>query len=229
MVFWDKAGSAVKNSVDPFIWFLQFDVDEMGLLKLQQRDHFISLVIKELGSKLVDSDDSQQSVLDNHPYSFTPDQNRQAAFNALLKVKLGQPASMYYEHVQAYFAGHIEADRWQELSVQGIADFVARLAVDNNEANLINKLPDLPVQILSVLAACLEHVTISKSLSQSLIDLQKQKLIEQDNEEVLHLLRSYAGGIDSELISNQLIHLLNSAEKLDQNLYIVLAGRFGLV
>ena len=83
LVFWHQADSQ-KAKANPFIWFLQFDLDEMGLLKLQQRDHYISLVIKALGEEFIGKSDEQSSELDNHPYSFTPDQNRQAAFNAKL-------------------------------------------------------------------------------------------------------------------------------------------------
>ncbi|NVK23575.1 MAG: DUF3549 family protein [Gammaproteobacteria bacterium] len=224
LVFWQQANSQ-QSMENPFIWFLQFDVDEMGLLKLQQRDHYISLVIKALGEEFISKGDEKSSELDNHPYSFTPDQNRQAAFNAQVKVALKQPASLHYEHVQAYFAGQIDIDKWQELSIQGIADFCARLTDGNNEQGLINLLPDLSVQTLSVLGANLEHQDISLPLTQALIDLQDQKLAEQDNEEVLYLLRSLAGSVAKPLIKKQLTKLLNSEEALDQTLFIIIAGR----
>lgn len=224
MVFWD-ADNKDANGINPFIWFLQFELDELGLLKLQQRDHFISMVIKELGNKLVDSS-PQQSALDNHPYSFTPDQNRQAAFNAILKVNLKQPASVYFEHVQAYFSKQIDLDRWQELSIQGIADFIARIEDDNNLNDFISILPELSVQTLNVACACLEHQIIGAELTKSLIELQKQKLTENDTEEVIALLRCFASSKAKGLVKEQIEFLLNSEEVLDENLYIVLAGRF---
>lgn len=225
IVFWDQSKSGPEAKANPFIWFLQFDLDEIGLLKQQQRDHYISLVIKELGSKLIDNDNSQ-SELDNHPYSFTPDQNRRGAFNAQVKIALKQPASMYYEHVQAYFSGHLEVDKWQELSIQGIADFACRLDHDNNESNLIKMLPELSVQTLAVLGANLEHQKVSLDLSQRIIEVQDQKLIEKDKEEVLYLLRCLAGSVAEPLIKQQLVKLLTSEEKLEESLYIIIAGRF---
>lgn len=226
IVFWDKFEKAVEAKKNPFIWFLQFDLDELSLLKLQQRDHYISLVIKELGSQLIEGGQSESSVLDNHPYSFTPDQNRQAAFNSKVKVVLKQPASMHYEHVQAYFSGQISEDKWQELTVQGLADFATRLDSGSNEADLIKMLPSLSVQTLNVLGAILEHEEISLPLTQALIELQKQAVADNDHEKAVYLLRCLAGSKSVALIKQQLTELLSSAEKNEQSLYIVIAGRF---
>ncbi len=226
LVFWQQDETGPEARANSFIWFLQFELDEMGLLKLQQRDHFISLVIKELGSQLVEANEEKSSVLDNHPYSFTPDQNRQAAFNAIVKKDLGQSASIYFEHVQAYFSGQLEQDKWQELSIQGIADYSARLDDGQNEQSLCKILPDLSVQILSVLGACLEHQTISLTLSQTIIEQLQQKLAENDKEAVLYLLRSLAGSKAQKLVSEQITNLLNSELVSDMSLFIILSGRF---
>jgi hypothetical protein len=225
MVFWDQETKGPEAKANPFIWFLQFDLDEIGLLNLQQRDHYISLVIKELGSKMLDSSE-QQSTLDNHPYSFTPDQNRQAAFNAKVKVALKQPASMHYEHVQAYFAGQIDADKWQELTVQGIADFSARIDQANNERDLINHLSDLSVQTLCAIGATLEHEKISLKLTNKLTELQDQALAENDSEQVLNLLRCLVGSPAERLVLAQLKKLLASAGSNEETLFIVIVGRF---
>ena len=226
LVFWQQDSSGPEARANSFIWFLQFDLDEMGLLKLQQRDHFISLVIKELGSQLVEANDEKSSTLDNHPYSFTPDQNRQAAFNAIVKKDLGQSASIYFEHVQAYFSGQLEQDKWQELSIQGIADFASRIDDVSNEQNLCQILPDLSVQILSVLGACLEHQTISLQLTEALVAQLQQKLEEKDREAVLYLLRALSGSKAQKLIEQQLSILLNSEMVTDVSLFIILSGRF---
>ena len=225
MVFWDQETKGPEAKANPFIWFLQFDLDEIGLLSLQQRDHYISLVIKELGNKVLDSSE-QQSALDNHPYSFTPDQNRQAAFNAKVKVALKQPASMHYEHVQAYFAGQIDADKWQELTVQGIADFSARVDQANNERDLINYLPELSVQTLCAIGATLEHEKISLKLTNKLIELQDRALAENDSEQVLNLLRCLVGSPAEVIVLAQLKKLLASVESTDDTLFVVIVGRF---
>lgn len=226
LVFWQDGQSGPEARAQSFIWFLQFELDEMGLVKLQQRDHFISLVIKELGSQFVNADEQQSSSLDNHPYSFTPEQNRQAAFNGIVKKDLSQPASMYYEHAQAYFTNQIELDRWQELSVQGIADFACRLDVGNNEAALVKILPNLSVQILSVLGACLEHQAISLALTEALVDLLQQKLEEGDRESVFYLLRALSGSKSKTKVNEQIDILLNSELVSEISLFVVLAGRF---
>lgn len=224
IVFWNKTDSA-KHRQDPFIWFLQFDLDEVGLLKLQQRDHYISLVIKELGSQLVADSNQSADKLDNHPYAFTPDQHRLATFNAKVKVELKQPASMYYEHAQAYFKGAIDIDKWQELTVQGIADFCVRIADEGNDKALCQILPELPVQITGALAASLEHVEIGIELTQTLIAVQQQYLQQGDREQVINTLRCLSGSQSKALVAQQLLVLLNSEEAEDESLYIVIAGR----
>ena len=230
LVFWqqsDKGKPEPEALVNPFIWFLQFDIDEMGLLKLQQRDHYISMVIKELGANFIADSElkGKQSELDNHPYTFTPDQNRLAAFNAKVKVALKRPASMYYEQAQAYFSGQLEQDNWQELTVQGIADYSARIGVMDNEKSLINILPNLTIQTLNVLSATLEHETISVALTEALIAEQNQALEGLDHERVLYLLRCLSGSKATGLVAKQLSALLNSGEQLEETLFIVIAGR----
>lgn len=226
LVFWQQDESGPQARANSFIWFLQFELDEMGLVKLQQRDHFISLVIKELGSQLIDSDETKNATLDNHPYSFTPDQNRQAAFNAMLKKDLGQSASMYFEHVQAYFSGQLPLDKWQELSIQGIADFCSRLDEPQNEQSLCAILPQLSVQILAVLGACLEHQQISLQLTETLVRVLHQKREENDKEAVMYLLRALAGSKAKRLVQEQLTELLNSEMVDDLSLFIIVSGRF---
>lgn len=224
LVFWDQTGKVQDAMKNPFIWFLQFDLDELGLLKLQQRDHYISLVIKEMGSRLVEG--GEQGELNNHPYSFTPDQNRQAAFNAMLKVALKQPASMYYEFTQSYFKAEVDADKWQQITVQGIADFAARLEHEENAAALIRSLPELPVQVLNTLAACLEHQTISLPLSQALATQLSVSLHENDMEKALNLLRCLSGSVAKPLVSEQLALCLDSELHESLDLFVVIAGRF---
>lgn len=228
LVFWQQDTAGPEARAQSFIWFLQFELDELGLIKLQQRDHFISLVIKELGSQLIEANEAQSSSLDNHPYSFTPDQNRQAAFNAIVKKDLGQPASIYFEHVQAYLSGQLSQDKWQELSIQGIADFTSRIEDSKNEQALCKILPDLSVQILQVLGACLEHQTISLKLTEVIISVLQQKLADNDKEAVMYLLRALAGSKAQQLVEQQLVDLLNSELVNDISLFIILSGRFWL-
>ncbi len=230
LLFWDQSQASAEGIQNPFIWFLQFDVDELGMLKLQQRDHYISMVIKELGGAMggaqTDTAAGASDKLNNHPYSFTPDQNRRAAFNARVKVALKQPASMYYEHAQAYFLGQLHADKWQELTVQGIADFASRIDDKSNQAGLINALDDLSVQTLSVLGATLEHVSIGTELTQKLISQQQISIENQDHEQVFHLMRCMASSQATGLVSDQLHVLLDNPELSEESLFLIIAGRF---
>ena len=196
--FWDP-----KASKEPYIWFLKLPLDEQSKLIQASRNHFASMVIEALGTQLT-GDDQQADQLDNNPYVFTPNANKRAAFNALMKVELNQPASIYYEHVQLYFSGKLGFDDWQSLALQGLADFVMRLDKDQNEANLITALSGIPEDVIAPLSALLEHVAISTVLAEALLHLGKQAVNNEHISLTVHYLRAIsfapATGLTAQLI-----------------------------
>lgn len=223
MVFWNKDDQ--QNKTNPYIWFLQFDLDEQGLIKLQQRDHYIAMVVKELGTRLLDKQ-QQKSELDNHPYSFTPDQARLAMFNAMLKVDLKQPASQYYEAAEQFFAAQVGTDAWQNLSVQGIADFCARVATHHNEENLAVAIKSLPMPVLSSIASSLEHQSIKLELTKAIAESLTQAIKDNEMDKALALLRSMASSVSETVINQTMVNVLNSDAVKNEATFIVLAGRY---
>lgn len=138
-----------------YIWFLKFPLDEQGLLVFAARNDFLERVVQALGNQV----DQAAPELDNHPYSFTPIPSKMALFHAMLAQRLCRPASRYYEDVERYFKQHDIA--WQNLGLQGLADFVVRLSQFDNEQALLQQWPHLPAEMATPLCAMLESVQLS--------------------------------------------------------------------
>ncbi len=157
------------------IWFLKFPLDEQGLLVQAARDDFLNRLAKIVGSQLLDQDGERDPLKDN-PFSFTPDQEKMAAFHARATRILKQPASGYYEPAREYFSGLRGFEHWDQLGLQGIADVVARLDERGNDALLTGAIDKLPVTPLEALCAGLEHEIPGHRLSSALDQRLQQEL-----------------------------------------------------
>lgn len=216
--FWDS-----KASKEPYVWFLKFPVDEQSKLVSASRDHFANMVIEALGNDL--TGENAEGKLDNNPYVFTPNANKLAAFNALLKVLLKQPASQYYEYTQQYFSDQLGLDNWQSVAVQGIADFALRLDDDNNLTHLTNAWPQLPAEVLQPLSAMLEHVDTPVAFCEMLSKYAQTAINQHDTMALCCALRamssSQAKGIKAQLLDT----ILASELATDSDVLLTIAGR----
>ena len=216
--FWNS-----HDSTTPYIWFLKLPLDEQSKLIQASRNHFASMVLEALGNQLTGDDDAQKK-LDNNPYVFTPSANKLAAFNAIIKKELKQPASSYFEHVELYFSGKIGFDNWQQLGLQGIADFALRLN-DTNEAHLINALPHLPQPVLNSLAATLEHAKPSVKLTEALVRALKSYLDANDSANVINTLRMVSNTQSTGILQQAVDQIFDTHEALNLDLILTLTGR----
>lgn len=216
--FWDSSASK-----EPYVWFLKFPVDEQSKLICASRDHFASMVIEALGNDLT----SQQAEgkLDNNPYVFTPNANKLAAFNAQLKVLLKQPASQYYEHTQLYFSAKLGLDNWQNVAVQGIADFALRLDDGTNLTDLQNAWGNFPLEVLQPLSAMLEHVQIPTSLTEQLLMYAKTAIAQKDTIALTCALRAMSSSQAQGLTCQLVDAILASEMATDSDVLLTIAGR----
>ena len=178
ILFWQPAR---KN--EPVIWFIHLPIDELGLLKLEARDHFIQQTLEQVGEKIKQNyqDDAHsteaktntttlQKQQESSPFAFKPNQEKMALFNALAKQILKQPASHYYSHVLDYLQGKIGYEQWSFLGLQGIADVIVRLDTEATTQNsLIKAIPHLPDAPLITFGQMLEHTHPSAELSAVLL------------------------------------------------------------
>ncbi|WP_207063331.1 DUF3549 family protein [Motiliproteus sp. SC1-56] len=149
------------------VWFLKLPLDEQGLLVQAARDDFLHRLARSVGDQLLERSAEEDPLKDN-PFSFTPDQEKMAAFHARATLTLKQPVSAYYQPARAYFGGDAGYEGWDQLGLQGIADMAARLEEQDNEARLTNALHHLPTPPLEALAASLEHAEPGHRLSEAL-------------------------------------------------------------
>lgn len=180
ILFWQPT-----SNNEPIIWFIHLPVDELGLLTLEARDHFIQQTLEQVGEKIKQdhdsNDDQQHSVLQEQqqssPFAFKPNAEKMAIFNAFAKKILNQSPSHYYPHVVDYIAGKIGYEQWSFLGIQGIADVIVRLdhkstreADQAVQDNIINAIPSLPTTPLITFGQMLEHVQSSAPLSNVLLE-----------------------------------------------------------
>ncbi|WP_417224626.1 DUF3549 family protein [Amphritea sp.] len=161
-----------KRAEENVVWFLKLPLDEQGFLVQAARDDFLHRLLQNLSNSMgkgpldqpTDATEYRDALKDN-PFSFTPDQEKMAAFHATAKQITRQPASSFYTAAKQYFHGQADLNSWDTLGYQGIADYVIRHQEDNNEqklAEIFSQLPDVPLE-----AACtfIEHIQPGEALS----------------------------------------------------------------
>ena len=216
LAFWQK------NNKAPYLWFVKLPLDERGLLNQGARNHFIAIIVEALGKDLtVDPNEQQEELLKSNPYHFTPAQYKLASLNAKLTVELKHKASNFYEPTQLYFSGQLGWHEWQNIGVQGLADFSARINNPDNQQALLNALPNLPSQVFNVLSSALENEVFDHKIIERLISKFKQSTdsIEQQN-----TLRALAGNASHSLVKTFVENLLAQSE-VDIDLLIIVSGR----
>ncbi|WP_281558592.1 DUF3549 family protein [Thalassomonas sp. RHCl1] len=185
--FWQKGSTA------PYLWFIKIPLDERGLLNQGARNHFIAIIIEALGSDLsADPTQKQEALLKNNPYHFTPAQYKLAALNSIIGVELKQPPSSYYQNCLSYLSGEQGWHQWQNLGVQGISDFVARIDDKALQQVLIKALPQLPPQVLAPLCSALENKKYPVDVIRSLLKRLKSAIDSGEGELEQALLRALA-------------------------------------
>lgn len=210
------------------IWFLQFPIDELGFLKQQSRDAFLIDLLEQTG-KNIQAKQQGNNILDElreSPFSFKPAPLRLAAFHALVTYELDQPASQYYQYAHDYLVGEAGFEQWQFLGLQGIADVVARLDQDNNEANLITAIDVMPDAPLENFSQMLENTVISEELFNALKTRLDQETIKHPPNVLLvsALLRGVSGSSQN-LKKNAYHHVLQSSLGSEIEVLAAISGR----
>ncbi len=155
VVFWNS-----EHADKQYVWFLKLPLDEQGLLIQAARDEFLVMLLDRVGECMLAADDGKQieGALKDSPYTFVPQEQKMAVFNAHVTKCLNMPASPFYDAALAYFTGVTDKNDWQSLAMQGIADIAIRLANDGEETiDLIATLPNLPEVPWNVFSTFLEH------------------------------------------------------------------------
>ena len=212
-----------------YIWFLKFPLDEQGLLVQAARDEFLSMLLERVGgSKLaVTGSEDIEDILSDSPYTFTPLEEKLAAFNSKANKSLGRQASSYYHNALNYFIGEKDLNDWQSLAIQGVADLAERLNEGDNTQRLIEVLPKLPEKPFMVLCSFLEHVEpkvgIVEALAQQIeYELEKK---EPNIEKICACLRAASNCPARALLEQMVIKTLKNDCSKKIEILAVISGR----
>lgn len=217
ITFWQS------NAEHPYIWFIKIALDERGLLNQGTRNHFISIIIEALGTNLsVDPTEKQEELLKSNPYLFEPSQYKLAMFNSLLSVSLKKNASQHYDVFSQYLSSE-NFENWQQIGVQGITDFAARLSTKGNDEHLASAFEYLPFEVLSPLCGALENCQLPLNVLTKIIhQLEQSPKLDPQNQQML--LRSLASSTEHPFVKNYFSKLL-AQESLTTDIVITIAGR----
>lgn len=210
LLFWNK-----QLSQEHYIWFIKLPIDEHSLLQQAARNQFLEVVVTALGKDIAKS---EQALPDN-PFIYQPSQQQLADINAISHYLLNVPERAAKIAVEHYFNAPSVQD-WQQLSLQGIADYVARLN-DANMHTLSQVLPNLPKALQISLMSSLESASLNTSLTNSLISLYD----ESTDIAVRHACaRAVSAATDEHQQQLFLSHMLQ--QSLDQESLVIIAGRY---
>ncbi|MEW6991057.1 DUF3549 family protein [Colwelliaceae bacterium 6441] len=217
IAFWQK------QSQHPYLWFVKLPLDERGLLNQGARNHFVAIIAEALGADLsVDPTEKQAELLKSNPYIFTPSQYKLAMINSLLSFDLKRPVSQYYSTFTMYLEQE-NWQKWQDIGVQGITDFVARLDDKAQNELLANAISHLPFEVLSPLCGALENTTLAYCVIESILNLLVDLPVNEIEKKQM-LVRCLASSISHPLVQDYFEELL-CASSLETDLLICISGR----
>ena len=212
-----------------YIWFLKFPLDEQGLLVQAARDEFLSMLLERVGGSMLAATGSEEieDLLSDSPYTFTPLEEKLAAFNSKANKSLGRQASSYYHNALNYFIGEKDLNDWQSLAIQGVADLAERLNEGEDTRRLIEVLPKLPEKPFMVLCSFLEHVEptvgIAEALAQQIEYELEQK--EPNIEKICACLRAASNCPGRALLEQMVIKTLKNDCSKKIEILAVISGR----
>jgi len=207
IIFWDP-----KKSDQHYVWFLNFPLDEQGLLKQAARDDFLKMLLERVGECMLAAENNQhlQSALKDSPYTFSPREEKMAAFNAVATKSLGLPPSPHYDDALAYFTGDKPLNQWQALAMQGVADVAMRLDEHEETLSLIETIPKLSDRVFTVLSSYLEHAEPPIGIIEELVQRVEKELQEASPniERICACLRAVSNSPAIGLVHHMVTHVL---------------------
>ena len=224
VIFWSS-----KLPDKHYVWFLKFPLDEQGLLVQAARDEFLSMLLERVGESMLAATGGEdiEDVLNDSPYTFTPLEEKLAAFNSKANKSLGRQASSYYHNALNYFIGEKDLNDWQSLAIQGVADLAERLNEGEDTQRLIEVLPKLPEKPFMVLCSFLEHVEptvgIAEALAQQIEYELEQK--EPNIEKICACLRAASNCPARALLEQMVIKTLKNDCSKKIEILAVISGR----
>jgi hypothetical protein len=229
VVFWNP-----QHPDKQYVWFLKLPLDEQGLLIQAARDEFLVMLLERVGECMLAADDGQhiEGALKDSPYTFVPQEQKMAVFNAHVTKCLKMAASPFYEGALAYFTGVTDNNDWQSLAMQGIADTAIRLADDDEDTRgLIATLPKLPEVPWNVFSTFLEHAEPVVGIAEVFAQRLNRELQEKqpDINKICACLRAASNSPDRGLVDLMVKRVLNNKCSRNIEILATITGRIWCV
>ncbi|MEH6446102.1 MAG: DUF3549 family protein [Oceanospirillaceae bacterium] len=200
-----------KHKQQNVVWFLKFPLDEQGYLVQAVRDDFINRLMLNINQMLAEKELAEaEDALKDNPFSFTPDQEKMAMFHAITARETQAGKSQYYLPCQQYFHAAVNADQWQALGLQGIAEIA--VSIDEHKQPIIKNFDAYHNEPLIALCCALEHSSIDHNLATT-IEHKLQTCLTGENQDIAlccALLRALHAAPNEAMKQNAIILLLNS-------------------
>lgn len=227
LLFWPK-----DKQQEAVIWFLQFPIDELGFLKQASRDAFIIDLLEQTGKNIQakQAGDKAEDGLGESPFAFKPREDRLAMFHAIATTILDQEPSQHYQYAHDYLLAREEGgpglEQWQFLGLQGLADVIARLHIDNNESLLAGVVAEMPEVPLSSYAQALENVVFGEVLFNALTARIKTEIVKSELNVALvaALIRAISSYSDNEKIT-VLLDIIQTPSADEIEIIAAISGR----
>lgn len=224
VIFWDP-----QRPDNRYVWFLKLPLDEQGLLIPQARDAFLVMLLERVGESMLTTaeDHKIEGALKDSPYTFTPREEKMAAFNALATYHLKLPASPYFETAYQYFTGQADIGNWQNLAMQGVADVSVRLKEPDEFKSLMRCLSKLPAVPFQTLCNFLENAQPATGLVEELSQLLSTELQKKQPNpaKVIACIRAASNTPEQELLAGILEQTLRHDCSRDIEVLAVIGGR----
>ena len=224
VIFWNPA-----TPDSHYVWFLKFPLDEQGLLIQTARDEFLVMLLDRVGESMLAAEQGKniEGALKDSPYTFTPREEKMAAFNAQATKSLAAKPSKFYQDAFQYYTGQRDVNDWQDLGMQGVADVAVRLESLEETLGLIETIPTLPDESFSVLSTFLEHAEPTAGIVEVLMQRVNMELQEKqpDIERVCACLRAASNSPATGLVDQMVIRVLKHKCSEDIEILAIISGR----
>lgn len=224
VIFWSPQQPETR-----YVWFLKLPLDEQGLLVPQARDAFLMMLLERVGESMLAAADGQNidGALQDSPFTFAPREDKMAAFHALATYHLKLPPSQYFQTAYDYFIGDTDAEKWQDLAMQGVADVAVRLDDPDEVLGLMRSLPKLPAVPFQTLCNFLENAQPATGLVEEFSQLLSNELQRKqpDPAKVISCLRAVSNSQAQGLVTRMLEQTLKHSCSRDIEVLAVIGGR----
>lgn len=213
-----------KNPSENAVWFLKLPLDEQGFMVSAVRDDIVNRLLNNVQSS-VEGIPQEDSLKDN-PFMFKPSDEKMAVFHARAALDNGESCSAYYEPVQQFLSDPSQSTGWENLSLQGLADFVVRLSNESNEEQLSRVVTQLPDGLNAQLFALLEHAQPTDTLALPLMSLLNDEISDQgDPIKVSLLIRALSNTQNNQHVNRAIEQVLDSDLASSAELLAAIATR----